>query len=108
MFFRKKKKEGTRAFRREMAKKLDGRAVKYVTERAEDGSESVIGRQGALIVKGDDMIVFSSADVVMRCPIDDMDAAELLSLQGVIISGPDTEHGGDFRSIIAYYTYYLK
>lgn len=108
MFFSKKKKEGSRAFRREMAKKLDGRAVKYVTEREDDGSESVIGREGALIIKDGDMIVFSSADIVMRCPIDEMDAAELLSLEGVIISGPDTEHGGELRSVIAYYTYYLK
>lgn len=108
MFFSKKKKEGSRAFRREMAKKLDGRAVKYVTEREEDGSESVIGREGALIIRDGDMIVFSSADIVMRCPIDEMDAAELLSLEGVIISGPDTEHGGELRSVIAYYTYYLK
>lgn len=106
--FGRKKKEGSRAFRREMAKKLDGRAIKYVTERVEDGSESVIGRQGALIVKGSELLVYSSADVVMRAPIDETDAAELLSLEGVILSGPDLEHGGEFRSVIAYYTYYIK
>ena len=38
--FGRRKKEGTRAFRREMAKKLDGRAIKYVTERTADGGVS--------------------------------------------------------------------
>ena len=79
MFFSRKKKEGTAAFRRETAKKLDGRAVKYVTERTPDG-ETVIGKEGALIVKGAELLVYSSADVVFRCAIDEMTAGELLAM----------------------------
>ena len=106
MFFRRKK-EDSRAFRREMAKKLDGRAVKYVTERADDGSESVIGREGALILKDDELLVYSSSDVVFRCKVDEMTAGELLSMEGVILTAPDVEHGGVVRTVTAYYTYYI-
>ena len=104
MFF--KKKPNTSAFRREMAKKLDGRAVKYVTERTPDG-ETVIGRSGALIVRGGELLVYSSADVVFRCDIDGMNAGELMSLGGVIITAPDVEHGGVTRTVTAYYTDHL-
>ena len=104
MFF--KKKETSPAFRREMAKKLDGRAIKYVTERTPDG-ENVIGKSGALIVKGDELLVYSSADVVFRCKVDCMTASELMSLGGVIITAPDVGHGGAERTVTAYYTDYL-
>ena len=101
------KNENSKNFKREMAKRLDGRAIKYVTERDET-ADSVIGREGALIIKGDELLVYSSADVVFRAKIDEMKASELLSLEGVILSGSDIEHDGIERQIIAYYTYYLK
>ena len=104
--FGRGKKENTRGFRRETAKKLDGRAIKYVTERTPDG-ESVIGRSGALILKGDELLVYSSADVVFRCLIDEMDAGELMSMEGVILTAPDLEHGGSVRTVTAYYTHYM-
>lgn len=104
--FGRRKKDGGRAANRDLAKKLDGRAVKYVTERTADG-ESVIGREGALIVKGGELLVYSSADVVFRCLIDGMTAGELLSLGGVIITAPDVGHGGEVRTVTAYYTHYL-
>jgi len=33
---------------------------------------------------------------------------KLLSLEGVILTAPDLEHGCAERTIIAYYTYYRK
>ena len=90
-----------------MAKKLDGRAIKYVTERTPDG-ETVIGKSGALIVKGDELLVYSSADVVFRCHVDEMTASELMSLGGAIITAPDLEHGGAERTVTAYYTDHLN
>jgi len=101
------KNENSKIFRREMAKRLDGRSIKYVTERIQD-TDSVVGREGALIVKGDELLVYSSADVVFRAKIDELRASELLSLEGVILTGSDIAHGGNERKIIAYYTYYLK
>lgn len=104
LFKRKKRSEYPSGI--EMAKRLDGKHIKYVTERC-DGEDTVIGREGALIVKGDELLVFSSADVVFRCKLSDLKASELLSLEGVIINAPDIEHGGIERNIIAYYTYYI-
>lgn len=99
-----KKKAGTKSFRRDMAAKLDGMSVKYVTERDENSNETVIGREGALIVKGDELLVYSSADVVMRVLIDEADMSELMSLGGAVITGFDIEHDGRERTVIAYYT----
>jgi hypothetical protein len=111
------KNVNSKNFKRDMAKRLDGRAIKYVTERTQDNetvsnetvsNDSVIGRDGALILKGDELLVYSSADVVFRVKVDEMSASELLSMEGVILTGSDIEHGGIERTVIAYYTYYLK
>ena len=95
------------AYRRAMAKKLNGRAVKYVTERL-DNVDNVVGHSGALIVRDDEFMVFSSSDIVFRTKVDELRASELLSLEGVILTAPDYGRGGEERTIIAYYTYYLK
>ena len=105
LFKRKKRSEYPDG--REMAERINGKHIKYVTERRDD-EDYVIGKEGALIVKGDELLVFSSADVVFRCKIKDLQASELLSLEGVILKGPDIEHGGEYRNVIAYYTYYIK
>jgi hypothetical protein len=109
--FHRAPKENTVAFRREMAKRLDGKHLRYVTERTQldDGriDDVVIGREGALIVKENTLLVYASADVLMRLEIDEMTPAELLSGDGVILSGCDIEHGGAYRTVVAYYTYYL-
>ena len=45
--FGRKKREDSPAFRRDMAKKIDGMSIKYVTERHDDSDtsgDSVIGR----------------------------------------------------------------
>lgn len=34
--------------------------------------------------------------------------SELMSLEGVILQGPDLARGGEERTVIAYYTYYRK
>ena len=106
MFF-KRKKRSEYPSGKEMAERLNGKHIKYVTERKDD-EDYVIGKEGALIVKGDEFLVFSSADVVFRCYVNQLQASELLSLEGVIITAPDIEHGGEIRNIIAYYTYYIK
>ena len=95
------------AYRRAMAKKLNGRAVKYVTERL-DNVDNVVGHSGALIVRDDEFMVFSSSDIVFRTKVDELRASELLSLEGVILTAPDYGRGGEERTIIAYYTFKLK
>ena len=113
LFGRRAKDE---AIRRELIKKLDGRAIKYVVERlpksggASDDSveEIVIGRSGALIVKDGVLIVFADGKVLFRAATDELQASELMSHEGVILTAPDIEHGGKLRTVVAYYTYFMK
>ncbi len=104
-FWKKKKKEDSPAFRRQMAEKIAGKHIKYVTERI-DNEDIVIGREGSLCLRDGEMIVFASADILFRTPVDSLAASELMSLDGVILTGPDLEHGGELRTVIAYYLYY--
>lgn len=101
----KSKNPESKRYRMDMAKRICGHHVKYVTERKDD-VEEVIGRSGGLNIRDDELLVFASADVLMRCKIADMQAAELLSHDGVVITAPDLEHGGAVRTIIVYYVYY--
>lgn len=101
----KSKNSESKRYRMDMAKRICGHHVKYVTERKDD-VEEVIGRSGGLNIRDDELLVFASADVLMRCKIAEMQAAELLSHDGVVITAPDLEHGGTVRTIIVYYVYY--
>ena len=103
----KSKNPDSKKFRREMAYAVCGQHIKYVTEKRDDVDE-VIGRNGGLNIRNDEFIVYASADVVFRCPIDDLKIWELLSRDGVVLTGPDLEHGGVERTIIAFYVYYRK
>ena len=102
---RSKKDPSSKAFRRDMAQRIAGHTIKYVTERRNDVDE-VIGRSGSLSVRDGEFIVFASSEVLFRCNVDDMQAWELLSKDGVVITAPDLEQGGTERTIIVYYVYY--
>ena len=88
-----------------MAEQMCGHHIRYVTEKR-NGVDEVIGRNGGLNIRDDELLVFASADVIFRCKIDDMQAWELLSKDGVVITAPDLEHGGVERTIIVFYVYY--
>ena len=103
----KSKNPDSKRFRRDMAYAVCGQHIKYVTEK-KDGVEEVIGRNGGLNIRNDEFIVYASADVLFRCPVDEIQLWELLSKDGVVITGPDYEHGGVERTIIAFYVYYRK
>ena len=90
-------------FRRKMAKKLHGMHIKYVMERLSDEDDIIVGREGALLTRGDEFIVFASQKEVFRSKIDETDFSELMSLGGVIITGVDLLSGNE-RSVIAHYT----
>ncbi len=90
-------------FRRKMAKKLHGMHIKYVMERLVDEDDIIVGREGALIVRGKEFMVFSSQHDVFRSMIDDTDFSELLSLGGAVITGYDLLSGKE-RTLIAHYT----
>ena len=91
-----------------MAEGIVGHHVKHVTERKNDGIDEVIGRDGAMAIRNDELIVFASQDILFRTDIADLRASELLSKDGVIVGGPDKEHGGNDRTLVVYYVYYRK
>ena len=103
----KSKNPDSKNFRREMAMAVCGQHIKYVTEKRDDVDE-VIGRNGGINIRNDEFILYASADVVFRCKIDDLQIWELLSKDGVVLTGPDDEHGGQIRTVVAYYVYYRK
>lgn len=103
----KSKNPESKKYKREMAMAVAGQHIKYVTEKR-NGVDEVIGRNGGLNIRNDEFIVYASADVVFRCPIDQLDIWELLSRDGVVLTGPDLEHGGEIRTVIAFYVYYRK
>ena len=103
----KNKNPDSKQYRWEMARSVCGQHIKYVTEKR-DGVDEVIGRNGGLNIRNDEFIVYASADVVFRCPVDQVTASQLLSGDGVVIEGVDAEHGGVFRKLIAYYVYHRK
>ena len=91
-----------------MAMAVCGQHIKYVTEKKEDGVDEVIGKNGGLNIRDGIFIVYASQNVVFRCPVEDLQIWELLSRDGVVLTGPDMEHGGQVRTVIAYYVYYRK
>ena len=104
----KSKNPDSKRYKRDMANHLDGRALKCVLEKKEDGIEEVIAHDGSIIVKDDELLVYASMDVILRTKITELSAWELLSLEGVVITAPDLEHDGNVRSIVAYYKYWRK
>jgi hypothetical protein len=103
--FKKKKPEDTPAFRMEMAKKIAVHRLRYVTEREGD-TELVIGRDGGFNIRNGEFIVSADNRVIFRCNVKDMQASELLSKEGAILTAPDLENGGNVRTIVVYYVYF--
>lgn len=103
--FKKKKAEDTVAFRVQMAKKIALHRLRYVTERI-DETDLIIGRDGGFNIRNGEFIVSADNHVIFRANVDELQASELMSLEGAILTAPDLENGGKMRTIIAYYVYY--
>lgn len=104
---KKSKNTDSKKFRWEMANSIHNKHIRYVTEKR-DGVDEVIGRSGGINLRGDELLVYASADVLFRAKVEELQIWELLSKDGVVLTGPDLEHGGEVRTIIAYYVYYRK
>lgn len=100
-----KKNPSSLAYKREMARMISNKRIRYVGEKI-DGVEEVIGKGGSISIREDEILVFASADVLFRAKIAEMEASELLSKDGVIITAPDLEHDEKVRTIVVYYVYY--
>ena len=100
-----KAKEGSLRFKNEQAERMNGRHIKYVTERIND-QDIVIGHDGCLAVRDGELIVLSDGVEKFRVVIAEMTASELMSLEGIILSGPDLVNDRKERTVIANYKYY--
>ncbi|MGN1047194.1 MAG: hypothetical protein ACI4QZ_01140 [Eubacteriales bacterium] len=100
-----RKKEDSKKFRLEMAEKIARQRIRYVTEKIDD-VETVIAKDGAFSIRDGEFIVFASSDVIFRTPVEQMQAWELLSGEGAVLTGADLEHGGAERTITVFYVYY--
>ena len=95
------------AYKAEMARKLHGEAVKYVTERR-DNNDDVIGRGGSIAVVDDRLIVDSSGERAFMANIKELDVSWLMSGNGVVLRGPDLLRDGQERTITVHFVYYRK
>ena len=103
--FKKKKPEDTPAFRIKMAEKIARHRLRYASEREGD-LDIIIGRDGGFNIRNGEFIVSADNKVIFRAKLEELQASELMSLEGAILTAPDLESGGRMRTIIAYYVYY--
>ena len=101
-----KKSDDTPAFRRAFAERINNRPVRYVTERF-NGIEEVVGRGGHINIlpNGEELAVTCGIEEIFRARIDSLTMGELMSRDGVVLSGFDLASGRE-REIIAFYVYY--
>ena len=103
----KPRNENSLRFKQEMAERMNGRHIKYVTEREND-SDTVIGHDGCLAYRNGELIVLSDGVVKFRVKVAEMTASELMSLEGVILTCPDPARPEGEYTVVAYYTDFYK
>ena len=108
LFFKKKKLDDDKTI---VLAQMDGRQVKYVTERIRDenGSvkESILGKEGRIVVIDGEIRVMCGEKDVFRCNANESNYYTLLSGDGITVSGVNSLDGRKM-DIIVYYTYYRK
>ena len=100
-------KENSRKFKRQIAQKVGGHRLRYVTLRDELGNEDILGKGGGISCSGDRMNVFSENGRHLTVDIYEAKIYELMSNDGAVVSGTDTETG-EKKTVVAYYVYYRK
>lgn len=103
----KNKNPNSPAYRAERAKELHGQAIRYVTERKGDVDE-IVGRGGCLSVRNGEFLLLTSGDILMRTPVEELQASYLMSGDGVVLTAPNTLEDGRVRTLIAHFVYYRK
>ncbi len=84
---------------------IDGKLLTYAVRRDPDG-EIVIGKDGRICAATERLeLRFSDGSIPFACPVNTMEFGELMSHNGVIITGDDTVTGTRV-SVVAYYKYY--
>lgn len=94
------------AYKKYMAKKLNGQHLEYVLEK-EDNEERIIGKNGSVNVRNGELIVMGSADILFRAKIEELKAWEFMSLNGAVLTAFELTEKRE-RTVIIYYSYYRK
>ena len=93
----------------ELLAKIDGRIIRYVTCRGidENGNpmETVLGKEGRINTLHDRIVISCSGTEVFRCDTALAKCGELMSVEGVVVTGPN-QVTGRTESVVAYYKYY--
>lgn len=92
---------------RRLIESLHGLPVKYVTEWRGD-NEDVIGRGGHLTLKGEELLVDSSGELLFRADVASLSASFLMSGDGVILKGENKQNGGREQTVTVHFVYYRK
>ena len=99
-------KPGTKAYNLKMAERFNNLVIDSATERV-NNEEILIGKSGSISIKGKTFIVCCEGDVVFHGNAEEITVSELMSRNGIIISGWDDERG-ETRTVIAHFSYYRK
>lgn len=99
-FFFKKKKAVDPVWER-----VDGKHISYAVRRDPE-TEVVIGKDGRICAATDLLeLRFTDGSIPFVCPIEGAQCGELMSRNGVLITGDDQVTGKRI-SVVAYYKYY--
>ena len=90
----------------ELLERIDGRQIKYACRREEDCTETIIGREGRLVITDTEVAVRCDGKDVFCCSREGAEVGELMALNGVRIRG--TCGDGSLQTVVAYYTAYNK
>ncbi len=99
-------KPGSKAYKLMMAEKFNNLIIESVTERI-DNEEILVGKSGSISIKDKIFIVCCDGKVVFHGNAEEITVSELMSRNGIIISGFDDEKGEN-RTVVAHFSYYRK
>lgn len=88
--------------------RIHGKPIRYVTRReVVNGvsTETVLGKEGRINCNPQEVVVVCNGREVFRCHADGARCNELLSLDGVVIEGINS-NTGVLETIVAYYKYH--
>ncbi len=86
---------------------LHGKVIRYVAEQ-QNGSEVVLGRGGSISVRDEQLLVFSSKEIIFRSVCAETEVSHLLSGDGVILRAANLERGGEMHKITAFFVDHIK
>jgi len=105
LFFKRKDKASANGKKR--AEYLNEKILKCVSVR-ENGEETVISRSGVFLYRDGYLIIYDGPDLIFKCLPDEMEAGELMSMEGIVITAPDYSRDGQTTTIVAYYKYWRE